>query len=1021
MERKALNIAGINRNSEVTRGENISCLEIINMRMKDNAWRESKPKVLKKTHARVYDEEFIHTMDTIKNWIGWSLTEGKVYLSGTTETEIGTLSATSVKFESVGNVLVIYANTSTGVKTLYSLFDRSSLTYAAFVDFDFEVMDLRFFVQRQKYRWKFSHLVTVSGSTQANMIGVNVIDKGANLFDINLHYYTSTTEQIISFQTDVTVPVRWKFFQLAAYPNRVYFVNTVFEPSHPNIFVYYIEYNSGTNSYGAVVLSSIPSGKASEVETEAYATVLDGNCLWDEEEGLFILNNTQGGESSKIDVSAGSTLEEKYTIVEGVYLKDKSFANSRGYMEGFVFVTFALKMFDGSYIKYSFPQLIYVGEETVNLSTFGKIIANEVDVSGFEFQTIGMYIPSAEATKITDLLTKYDKLITHLDIFISNPVPRFDFSNHTTYVQQGGYIKTLNEFSAFYKVQSIAIADLSKYVYAGEPINAGTFLNGRILHYIPNTTGIYGNFNFILSYSEFLNQFVDLRTLTALEAMPVDNYTSHINYSNTLFKYNNRLMAANITQKLFKGFSPKWFLKAAPTSSGNLVQFEVELDTANGKKYVRSETYLTTEDVFYMPESFGYPDNRATYFRIIGAASGYSELRVLREVKLTKHLTHNYSYYIAPDLFQLYINELVANNIYTLNRTVAFDFVVYLTAPAAPTRLNTDIIYDTNLIKITETNNPFVFPAKYTYQVGNSEIVGLNSNAEPVSSGQFGQYPIIVFTKTGIWTLNIAESDQIYISNITPLNGEVCTNPDSITNILGAILYVSDENIKMQRGAQILIISDMLKGLYQSKAFSETFYGQMTNSTGIFNLPDSLSEVSFQTYLAWAKFGQNRLNDEFIVTNPTYNYSYIFNAKYKIWYKISGSYDKIVQDYPECYGVIGDDVYSLSEESGNPKIFLETQGIEFSPDGFSKIKRFKIDILISLQGKFGAYLLGSMDGQKWGVINGMEMLTDFTFFEMQMTHLSVKYIKLIISSEVKTIEMKNILTEVELGFREKIR
>ncbi len=1024
MERKILSLTGINTNNEVTGPENISCIEMINTRYREDAWREIKSKSLAMTMAREYDEIFIHTSDTVKNWIGWSNTQNKIYwFDGTNETEIGTVDVGSVKFNSVGNVLVIYTKTGDDIKVLYSLFDKTTSSYSELLDFEFDVLDVQFYKQQQKYPWMFAHRVMVGGQERINWIGLKLVGD-ANPW---------VTERIVYCKENSDIEIKRGSSGSAdvSETNRAYPKGIAFVSDYENLWCFEA-YNDGLTNPMHVNLYKM---QYDPIEDRYFRMYLTTKCYeqyevtsagfipkWDEREPTFILNDTDAdGITEPLSVSAGETTQKKYEIVEGAYSRDKALAQSHGFFEGFTYVTYAFKMFDGNYIKYSFPKLLYMGEEGINLSVFGKIISDSTDLSGFKFNTLGMYIKNTEVYSIYNL-QKYEKLILSLDIFMTKPVSRFDFTNHNTFVQQGSQIKELSNTVLFYKIYSIPLKDLTKYVKSGQPLNGGSLLYSRLVKENREGATNYQHYNV------YINTFFDLNTIESNETLPVDNYTSHVRYADSIFKYNNRLMISNTIQKLYKGLSPNWFLNTQDASEENTfwtIYFEVVLETEEGIKYVKSKGWRdagTTTTEFTMPDFFGYPDNRATKLRILIHRSDLNELKLIQEIELTKHLTHNFSYYLSPELYQQYILELESNNIFevkekiTINLTDTQTFWATFSAPAYPDGpLN--LVNDNNKISITEVNNPFIFPAKYTYQVGNSEIIGLASNADPVSQGQFGQYPIIVFTKTGIWTLNISESDAIYISNITPLNGDVCTNKDSIVNIEGSILFVSGEDIKMLRGGDVTIISDVLKGLYRSKAYAETIYQQIVDSDNMFANGAALSSVLFITYMAGAKFAYDRINSEFIVTNPAYNYSYIFSAKYKLWYKLIGSWSKIIQDYPEFYGIATKYAYNLSSEAIMPSpIFIESQAIEFTKSSFVKLNRIKLYVLASMpESRFlGIYFFGSIDGEKWGMINAAEFTSVLSNPILNRSHISIKYIKLVISSEVNSMELKEIIADYDI-------
>jgi hypothetical protein len=55
----------------------------------------------------------------------------------------------------------------------------------------------------------------------------------------------------------------------------------------------------------------------------------------------------------------------------------------------------------------------------------------------------------------------------------------------------------------------------------------------------------------------------------------------------------------------------------------------------------------------------------------------------------------------------------------------------------------------------SEPNNPFVIKSTGDASVGTGQIVGICSNTKAISQGQFGQFPVFVFTTDGIYTMSV--------------------------------------------------------------------------------------------------------------------------------------------------------------------------------------------------------------------------------------------------------------------------
>lgn len=90
-------------------------------------------------------------------------------------------------------------------------------------------------------------------------------------------------------------------------------------------------------------------------------------------------------------------------------------------------------------------------------------------------------------------------------------------------------------------------------------------------------------------------------------------------------------------------------------------------------------------------------------------------------------------------------------------------------------------------------NNPFVFDASGDNTIGTGKIIGIVANTESVSQGQFGQYPLLVFTDEGIYAMSVT-SEGLY-GSVHPISREVCNNPDSITPTDRLVYFTSDKGL----------------------------------------------------------------------------------------------------------------------------------------------------------------------------------------------------------------------------------
>lgn len=107
-------------------------------------------------------------------------------------------------------------------------------------------------------------------------------------------------------------------------------------------------------------------------------------------------------------------------------------------------------------------------------------------------------------------------------------------------------------------------------------------------------------------------------------------------------------------------------------------------------------------------------------------------------------------------------------------------------------------------------NNPFVFQADGDNTVGTGSILNVAANTEPISQGQFGQYPLIVFTTEGIYALSV-NAEGLYASSY-PMSREVCNNAESITPTDRLVFFTSEKGLMVISGGAVQCVSTQLSG-----------------------------------------------------------------------------------------------------------------------------------------------------------------------------------------------------------------
>lgn len=201
-----------------------------------------------------------------------------------------------------------------------------------------------------------------------------------------------------------------------------------------------------------------------------------------------------------------------------------------------------------------------------------------------------------------------------------------------------------------------------------------------------------------------------------------------------------------------------------------------------------------------------------------------------------------------------------------------------------------------SLIKVSEAENPLVFPAKNSVQVGSSVISALAANTRPISEGQFGEAPLYAFTDEGVWVLMLGE-EGTYVAR-QPANREICSNPNGILQIDDAVLYPTNRGIMMQQGRNSICITDQLDGCPFN--FMDMKYANQiiaTNETE----SEEISYIRFRDYLKSADMIYDYYDNRIIVFNPNQAYAYVYSLKSKMWGTMKNVFNKRVNIYPESY------------------------------------------------------------------------------------------------------------------------
>lgn len=528
------------------------------------------------------------------------------------------------------------------------------------------------------------------------------------------------------------------------------------------------------------------------------------------------------------------------------------------YLKRNVFGVAALRLYDGTYINVSNPFVLPSAESNF-ISRKINVYKNPVTPTAPNGKTItsgvGINKYTIEIREIGNL-QQYDDIVQGVDVFLTNG-------------------------ESFYQIDK-------SYPLASKDDIEWLFLDDMGARDVHDTIGNMPFYHSIfIPLSEFGYPQVVKRPTQTEENISLADLNRISFGGTTAITYNNRLHIAgirkNIDSSLVRqpyGYKNEEYLTAIyeiPTNNGT---YYLNGSIGNWQDIIAVPISDVKEIVVYEKRTSGYRKKRFTLYSPSNFGLSF----------FVKTLTGGIDDIMGGDWHD--ITESDWNAI----KQKADSFAVS----------NSDDSYQPSLIRVSEADNPLVFPAKNSVQVGSSIVSAMAANTRPISEGQFGDAPLYAFTDEGVWVLMLGE-EGTYIAR-QPANRDICSNPNGILQIDDAVLFPTERGIMMQRGRESKCITDVLDGfpfdftLIYSHSKENLYY-----PIYILELQDfedgEVAYVRFRKYMKNANMIYDYYDSRIIVFNPRYSYAYVYSLKSNLWGTMVNVFAKRVNSYPESYAI----------------------------------------------------------------------------------------------------------------------
>ena len=645
---------------------------------------------------------------------------------------------------------------------------------------------------------------------------------------------------------------------------------------------------------------------------------------WDAGNTEISITDEEFPEPTYPDLGYSTSLDEweywrKYA--HGYLLNKLAENRESNLVEGFVVFRVAYKLFDGSYIlhnvplihhiahKHDFNAAVYPGDSSCKpFLAFGLSMSPNIVhlYMGRNYISDTRIFYEFSQTQVATLKNFVDAgIIESFDVFSTRLVPAFDYSKPITEWTAftgsltAGYYppvtenleKTLLEDSQYYRVASVSFSEITEI---------GEHATTHADYYPLACNQITPNFKSEVS-AEML--------------LPADSFTHHKLLSDCDYLYNQRLHIGNVKNVLSApinnifsdymllpiggslGFTYNETLNAAEKAAylGNYVHTsevigtvklfcEATINTKDGIKTVRTQLpdnysrHLTDglTDIYgvpifiyidsptynyamYLNPLIIYPDYRATTLTFSYEYSGTEYL--LATYKLKPNVGGNFAYYTNG----LVTTDGSNGDFYPIK----IDMGTSLVGTTEHTPATVDDTYtDSNRMQCSGIVNALYWDAINSYRFGSpeNEVIAIEGVQQAMSDAAFGQYPLYIFSKSGIFTISHGTGEVLY-SSIQPLNNEILLNRDAIKSISGSIVYATKEGLKIISGSSVLELSQPVEGSITNQLASNAHFYDALTALNLPQINNYRSLTDFLTYLQTAKIFYDVQNKEIIVSN----------------------------------------------------------------------------------------------------------------------------------------------------------
>lgn len=662
-----------------------------------------------------------------------------------------------------------------------------------------------------------------------------------------------------------------------------------------------------------------------------------------------------------IKVSSDSKYENEFQkTIQGHVAQAISWAKSKNMFAFPFFLRCAFRMFDGSYCRITTPIVCY---PTVNKNCmFSSAVFDRTHNSYMDLHQMWGAASMFYFIEYRELLfwfksisNDWSDIIKEIVVFASDQVVPFYIDKgwhfespnglHKKYAYANFGYKTYEEKLLNYDVDGSTSTDTAKEPYTRavhDELLPKYKSDDQIINELLTKTVFYklftvpisnssvggNNFHYTVTGRGGEPAFISDGTLESLleqEQLNVDDYYGWASLSaKSIYNYNGRLNLIGATRTPFAGFAK--FVGKDPAKDYTFLMF-THIVSDKCDTWVKGSVF---SDKDFLQGWLFYPDPNATE---VIFKNGEEYIRI--NLKAHPRLNGAYTFPVLPP-----------NKPQEFTKISDSDFREIVTSINDKENLNSQIF--TSVV-----NNPFVFEASGDNTVGTGKILGIIANTEAVSQGQFGQYPLMVFTDEGIYGLSV-NSEGLY-SRAYPISREICNEDSPLVPTDRLVFFASKKGLMAASGGSVACMSEQMRG-------------RVPRNFATFG------EGKFLDFLKDCFIAYDYRDSILRIFSKGKSYQYIYNMVDKTFSMVNSGIEAqaVVNDYPD--NLIQDtngNVYSLTakpdinEDTESYSGSFTTRPLKLGGSMTLKSLRAVKHLFDSDEGTIGLEIYGSNDCKHW--------------------------------------------------------